>query len=88
MSSVCVPLLVAAKVQIVGLGGDTKIRETVPDFNLVLGYRDITTADIELLTRELNLKETTSTTLDALVTSFGQTGWFKAFSEMKTDSAD
>jgi DNA helicase HerA-like ATPase len=74
------------KVQIVGLGGDTRIRETVPDFNLVLGYRDVTTADIELLTRELNLKETTSTTLEALVTSFGQAGWFKAFSEMKTDS--
>jgi len=75
-----------AKVQIVGLGGDTKIRETVPDFNLVLSYRDITTADIELLTRELNLKETTATTLDALVTSFRQEGWFKAFKEMKTDS--
>jgi uncharacterized protein len=75
-----------SRVQIVGLGGDTKIRETVPDFNLVLGYRDVTTADIELLTRELNLKETTSTTLDALVTSFGQNGWFKAFKEMKTDS--
>jgi len=75
-----------AKVQIVGLGGDTKIRETVPDFNLVLGYRDITAADIELLTRELNLKETTPTTLDALVTSFGQEGWFKAFKNMKTDS--
>ena len=75
-----------AKVQIVGLGGDAKIRETVPDFNLVLGYRDITAADIELLTRELNLKETTPTTLDALVTSFGQEGWFKAFKKMKTDA--
>jgi len=74
-----------AKVQIVGLGGDTKIRETVPDFNLVLGYRDITAADIELLTRELNLKETTPTTLDALVTSFGHEGWYKAFKEMRTD---
>ncbi len=75
-----------AKVQIVGLGADTKIRETVPDFNLVLDYSDITTADIELLTRELNLKETTPTTLDALVTSFGQDGWFKEFKEMKTDA--
>ncbi len=75
-----------AKVQIVGLGGDAKIRETVPDFNLVLAYRDITTDDIELLTRELNLKETTPTTLDALLTSFGQEGWFKAFRNMKTDA--
>ena len=75
-----------AKVQIVGLGGDAKIREAVPDFNLVLDHRDITAADIELLTRELNLKETTPTTLDALVTSFGQEGWFKAFKKMKTDA--
>ena len=74
------------KVQIVGLGADARIRETVPDFNLVLGCRDITTADIELLTRELNLKETTSTTLEALTQSFGQNGWFTAFKKMKTDS--
>ena len=75
-----------SKVQIVGLGGDAKIRETVPDFNLVLGCCDITSEDIELLTRELNLKETTPTTLDALITCFGKTGWFSAFKKMKTDS--
>ena len=37
---------------------------------------DIQPVDIELLTRELNLKETTPTTLDALVTTFGQESWF------------
>jgi uncharacterized protein len=40
--------------------------------------------DIELLTRELNLKETTPTTLEALVTSFGREGWFKAFKQMRS----
>ncbi len=36
-----------------------------------------------MLTRELNLKETTPTTLDALVNSFGRSGWFNAFSRMR-----
>ena len=44
---------------------------------------DITPADIELLTRELNLKETTPTTLEALVATFGPRNWFAAFREME-----
>jgi hypothetical protein len=74
-----------SRVQIVGLGADTTIRGEAPDFNLVLSYSDITPADIELLTRELNLRETTPTTLDALVNEFGEAGWFSAFKKMKTD---
>jgi DNA helicase HerA-like ATPase len=35
------------------------------------------------LTRELNLKETTPTTLDALVTTFGRANWFCRFREMQ-----
>ena len=73
----------ASKVQVVGLGSSATIRGNVPDFNLVLGTSDITPEDVELLTRELNLKETTSTVLDALNQSFGKNGWFKAFKEMK-----
>ena len=73
----------ASKVQVVGLGSSATIRSNVPDFNLVLGYDDITPEDVELLTRELNLKETTSTVLDALSQSFGKKGWFKRFKEMK-----
>ena len=45
--------------------------------------KDIQPEDIELLTRELDLKETTPTTLDALITDFGQKGWFKEFRQMK-----
>jgi hypothetical protein len=73
-----------SRVQIVGLGAETTIRGEVPDFNLVLSYSDITPADVELLTRELNLRETTPTTLDALVNEFGEADWFGAFKGMKT----
>jgi DNA helicase HerA-like ATPase len=37
---------------------------------------------VELLTRELNLRETTPTTLEALVTSFGAKNWFDRFKSM------
>ena len=39
-----------------------------PDFNLEIAMQDILPADVEMLTRELNLRETTPTTLDALQT--------------------
>lgn len=76
----------AAKVQVVGVGASATIRGSVPDFNLVLGYRDILPEDVELLTQELNLKETTPTVLDALKQSFGSEQWFKKFKEMKRGS--
>jgi len=67
----------------VGVGAGAAIRGSVPEFNLVLGYRDLLPEDIELLTLELNLKETTPTVLDALKQSFGSDHWFKAFKEMR-----
>ncbi len=45
--------------------------------------RDIQPEDIELLTRELNLKETTPTTLEALTNSFSRENWFAAFRAMR-----
>jgi len=72
----------ATRIQVAGLGAGTTIRNSTPDFNLELAMGDITPADIELLTRELNLKETTPTTLDALYTEFRQ-GWFSAFRQME-----
>jgi len=71
------------KVQIVGLGSSADIRGTSPDFNLTLSYKDVMPEDIEMLTRELNLRETTAATLDALVQKFGRSGWFGAFKSMK-----
>ncbi len=71
-----------SKVQLVGLGRDTNIRGATPDFHLEIAESDITPADIEMLTRELNLRETTSTTLNALVGEF-RDQWFRRFREMK-----
>lgn len=75
-----------AKVRVVGLGKGAQIRDQVPDFNLEIAMKDIQPEDIELLTRELNLKETTPTTLEALVSSFGKEGWFSAFREMEHEA--
>jgi len=70
------------KVRVVGLGGGAQIRNNTPDFNLEIAMSDIQPEDIELLTRELNLKETTPTTLEALVSTFGAK-WFSAFRAME-----
>jgi DNA helicase HerA-like ATPase len=72
-----------ARVRVVGLGSGAQIRLKTPDFNLEIAHKDIAPEDIELLTRELNLKETTPTTLEALVNNFGREVWFSAFRAMK-----
>jgi len=74
----------AARVRVVGLGRGATIRGAAPDFNLEIAESDVSTADIELLTRELNLKETTPTTLDALWDSF-RNDWFSQFKAMTQD---
>ncbi len=77
----------ASRVRVVGLGAGTTIRGAAPDFNLEIAMPDITPADIELLTRELNLKETTPTTLHALGVSFGR-DWFRRFKEMNREEVE
>jgi hypothetical protein len=72
------------RVRVVGLGAGAQIRSHTPDFNLEIDMSDIQPQDIELLTPELNLKETTPTTLEALVTTFGGQNWFSEFREMKS----
>jgi DNA helicase HerA-like ATPase len=72
-----------SRIRIVGLGKGALIRNQPPDFNLEISMQDIQPEDIELLSRELNLKETTATTLDALVNTFGSKYWFKGFKSMK-----
>ena len=74
----------SSRVRVVGLGQGAQIRGNTPDFNLEIATKDIQPADIELLTRELNLKETTPTTLEALINEFGSEHWFVAFREMKS----
>jgi hypothetical protein len=74
----------SSRVRVVGLGPGAQIRGNTPDFNLEIATKDIQPADIELLSRELNLKETTPTTLEALLNEFGFEHWFVAFREMKS----
>ncbi len=77
----------ASRVRVVGLGAGTTIRTHTPDFNLEIAMADISAADIELLTRELNLKETTPTTLHALNASFGR-DWFQRFKGMNREEVE
>jgi len=74
-----------ARTRVVGLGQGAMIRNQPPDFNLEIAMRDLQPEDIELLTRELNLKETTPTTLDALITTFHQ-DWFASFKAMRRNA--
>ncbi|HPH96213.1 MAG TPA: ATP-binding protein [Anaerolineaceae bacterium] len=73
------------KVRMVGLGAGATIRGQQPDFTLELAESDIMPEDIEMLTRELNLRETTPATLSALVHCFGPTRWFAEFRQMTTN---
>ncbi len=72
-----------SRLRVVGLGQGAQIRGQTPDFNLEIAMQDIQPEDIELLTRELNLRETTPTTLDALVATFGKDHWYKEFMELR-----
>jgi len=76
-----------SKVRVVGLGAGGTIRGQAPDFNLEISTHDISTADIETLARELNLKETTPTTLNALYSSF-RNDWFDAFRSMNREEVE
>ncbi|MGB8252892.1 MAG: ATP-binding protein [Anaerolineaceae bacterium] len=73
-------------VRIVGLGRGATIRGNTPDFNLEFAESDLQSEDIELLTRELNLKETTPATLDALIACFGKDRWFTEFKALSPGS--
>jgi DNA helicase HerA-like ATPase len=76
-----------SKVRVVGLGAGGTIRGQVPDFNLEIATNDISTADIETLARELNLKDTTPTTLNALYSSF-RNDWFSQFRAMNREEVE
>lgn len=76
-----------ARVRVVGLGAGTLIRNQPPDFHLELAYTDIRTEDIELLSRELNLRETAPTVLAALEKSFGE-NWLLEFKKMNREEIE
>ncbi|MDW8276867.1 MAG: DUF87 domain-containing protein [Anaerolineales bacterium] len=75
------------KVQVVGLGAGAKIRGQMPSFNLEIPMDEISTGDVETLSRELNLRETAPTVLSALFTSF-RTHWFARFRAMNREEVE
>jgi len=72
-------------VRCVGLGAGSTIRGNQVDFNLEISTGDISTSDIETLSRELNLRETTPTILNALYTTF-RDKWFAVFRGMSRET--
>lgn len=75
------------KIRMVGLGKGTSVRGQQPDYNLEIAESDIQPGDIEMLTRELNLKETTPTTLEALTGTF-RGNWFSEFKKMRVGAVE
>jgi uncharacterized protein len=71
-----------AKVRMVGLGRGATIRGKTPDYTLEIAEADISPEDILMLSQELNLRETTPATLNALVSTFGR-NWFHEFKIMR-----
>ncbi|MFZ3071284.1 MAG: ATP-binding protein, partial [Anaerolineaceae bacterium] len=70
------------EVRLVGLGAKTHFGDLQPDFTLEIDQSDITPEDILLLTQELDLRETSATTLDALKRDYGER-WFTEFMDMQ-----
>jgi hypothetical protein len=75
-------------VQVVGLGRASTIRGKSPDFHLEFKESEIQPQDIELLSSELNLRDTTPTTLDALIHTFGAENWFREFKNLSVGKMD
>jgi len=74
------------KVRMVGLGRGATIRGAQPDYTLEIAESDITPEDLMMLSQELNLRETTPTTLEALRASFGFESWFHEFKHMRVNA--
>ena len=73
------------RMKVCALGSGSRINGMQPDFDLMIEYSDVTPSDVLMLTRELNLRETTATTLYALEKSFKE-NWLQSFMEMKPGS--
>jgi len=73
-------------VKVYGLGPHTRIRGHEPPHKLKIGYRDITTQDVLLMANELDLNDTATYVLDALVRSFTEEGWLTEFAKMEYSS--
>lgn len=73
-----------SRVKVCALGAGSRVGGNHPDFDLMLEYSDVMPEDVMMLTRTLNLRDTTATTLFALEKSFGRERWLQSFMELKT----
>ena len=76
------------KVRVAGLGAGSMIKGKQTDFDLEIPMRDLHPEDILMLSRILNLRETTPVTLDQLVSSFGSANWFESFMNLVPGKMD
>ncbi|GAB4502394.1 MAG: DUF87 domain-containing protein [Anaerolineales bacterium] len=76
-----------ARVELVGVGAGATIRGRAPGFSLEIPMSEISTGDVESLSRELNLRETTPTVLSALFASFKK-DWFAHFRAMNREEVE
>lgn len=75
------------RVKVCCLGDNGAVNGKRSDFDFVIGYKDVKPEDILMLTRILNLRETTATTLSVLKSSFGD-DWFQQFMKLGSGSND
>lgn len=74
------------KTRLAALGVGTQVRNQTPDFNIEIAEKDITDDDVLMLSKTLNLRETSATTLSALIKCFKQ-NWFHEFKQMSADGS-
>jgi hypothetical protein len=79
--------LFGRKVQVAALGKGAMVRGKSPDFTLEVALKDFQTSDIELLSDALNLTDTASVTLNALVRSFNE-NWFAEFMKLEPGAVE
>lgn len=79
--------LFGSKVQVAALGKGAMVRGKSPDFTLEIALKDFQTGDIELLSQTLNLTDTSSVTLNALVRAFGS-DWFAEFMKLEPGAVE
>ncbi len=76
------------RVQVAALGKGATVGSHSPDFTLELALSDFSTADITLLSGALNLTDTATVTLNALMGAFKQGAWFAEFMKLKPGAVE
>ncbi|MCA9957017.1 MAG: ATP-binding protein, partial [Anaerolineales bacterium] len=72
----------SSKVQVAALGKGALVRGKSPDFTLEIAFSEIEISDIEMLSSELKLTDTSQSTLNALFRSFRE-DWFVKFIKLE-----